>query len=426
MDTLHKDFASTRVLSRADNFLVDNDTYYIMCINKAVLNLCCVFLSQPGKWRTTFYTDISETGYTMPTDEQWDTIQDYIDEFLGECAVNCDELVTAINNLSSGLQFAISNTGNCGCSGSGGAGIYEDDASTFVDDGGNFPDGYSDRSDYLASKCRLANLVIQRMRNDLVNLRQINAASYTSATLGVLLTGLLLVPIPFAQIIGLVGLLLDLVAISISAFVDALDELITWLDGLDICLLYSAVSAEEARNNVLSDLDSQTFTNDALTKGVGSYFLSFNSINLLFDAYPEGINIDELPLDSPCDGCDAPACGCSLDESTGVFIGTEESRSYDGTTLIITGQAVASAGAYQVQFGLNEGCSFACCFKVVDWSYTGVNEPFINGYYQCESASFVGGSIDMDTWIANEEVALSLIIQRNDEPFEVTLHLQRP
>lgn len=362
------------------------------------------------------------------TDAQAIGLQIFQRNLLEDCEMGClEDLANAINELSVSITNTIANSGNCGCTGSGSSGIFEEPASTFEDTGGNFPDGYDDRDVYLSAKCKLANYILDRWISDLTQLRSVNAAGMTSAIMATLLGALLLTPIAFALIIGLVGALLALVAISIDAFVDALDELIAWLEGVDVCLLYSAVSASEAHQNMLDELDAQTFTNDALTKEVFTYFINFDVLNILFDAAPEAINLEALEATRPCDGCDAPACGCSLDESTGVFIGTETGRSFSAPTLSIQGNSAPSGGAHQIQIGLNEGCSFDCCFKITGFSWAGVtNQPFINGTYLCTTAAFNSETSDIDDYIANETVRLAVIIQSNEGPFSIDIDVQRP
>jgi len=137
--------------------------------------------------------------------------------------------------------------------------------------------------------------------------------------------------------------------------------------------------------------------------------------------------VDGITSSRSCEGCDAPACGCSLDESTGVFIGTETGRSFSDPTLSVQGDSAPSAGAHQIQIGLNEGCSLDCCFKVTAFGFSGVTgQPIINGYYECGTANFVGGSHDIDDWIANENVALSIIIQSNEGAFSIDIDVTRP
>jgi len=347
--------------------------------------------------------------------------------FSEECQMGCmEDLVNAVNTLALSLTSSIANSGNCGCAGTGGAGIFENPASSFIDDGSNLPDGYGDRVEYLSAKCKLANYILDRWVVDLTNIRQINVAGMTSEVLAIVLGGLLLLSVPFALIIGLVGALLALVAISIDAFVDALDELIAWVEGLDVCLLYSAVSAIEAKQNLFDALDAQTFTNDALTKELGEYFINFNTLNILFDEMPATINIDQIPETRPCTGCDAPACGCNINESTIIYIGTETGRSYTAPTLTLEADSEFTGGAYKIQVGVDDvNCSLDCIYKILSWSWDSTTEPFVNGFYTA-GGTFVPGTYDVDTLISVEEEVLAVILQHNTEAWHLTIEVSRP
>lgn len=252
------------------------------------------------------------------------------------CTMGClEDLSNAILALANSVTFAIGNQSGCDCAGTGGSGVYEQPASTFEDTGTNFPSGYVDRDEYELYRCGLANYILQRWINDLTQLRSVNAAGFSSGILATLLGTLLLTPIPFALVIGLVTAILALVAVSIDAFVDALDELIAWLEGIDICLIAGASSASVAKANMQDDLDAQVFTNDALTKEMFSFFINFDVLNVLFDDKPEGVNISEIPITKPCDDCFITPCqsGFAIAIGTGPippnYVGTYNSAPTD-------------------------------------------------------------------------------------------------
>ena len=324
MPSEFKAFVPTRAMMDVSYVLSLPATERLICIDERVLDMVRFLIFEYGSRQVNFYRSISAAGYFTPTDEERDQLDDLIGAFLfstSEGFMGCmEDLVDAINNLTISVTGGITNAGGCGCAGTGGAGLFETNGSTFEDAGDNFPDGYSDRAEYLASKCALATYIVAGWIGDLARLRTIDAAGKSAAALVPILGLTFLVPIPFANLIGIAGVVLALAALSISVFVDAIDELISWLQGLDICTLYAAVSASGAKAALQDDLDSQTFTQDSLTKALFSYFLNFDALNILFDPKGTTLNIDELPA-SDCSECQFPCdSGFSQEIGTGPSI----------------------------------------------------------------------------------------------------------
>jgi hypothetical protein len=298
-----------------------------------------------------------------------------------------EDIVTAINNLGGVINNVSMGSGSCCSSGLGGSGVYEEDPSSFVDSGDNFPSGYDDRADYLASKCKLAAYVINRWANTISSVRAINASSQTAEGVAILLAGLAVVPTPFSLVLGIASSILALYAIGASIYESALEEAQDWMEGLDICLLYNAESAEQAKSNVLSDLESQSFTQDTLVKSIVSGFITYDVTNILFDAKP-AINIDLLPA-ADCSSC---ADECAIVESNISFSGTFISWTQDGDDATIRLQSVGSGGFQSISVYNSAVLSenFGCCMNYTLTpvsGYVNPGTPNFGYYYDCETGT---------------------------------------
>jgi len=315
-------------------------TERLICIDERTLDMVRFLLFEYGSRQVNFYRSLAPAGYYTPTDEERDVLDDLIGAFLfstSEGYMGCmEDLINAINQLSLSVSGSISNSGGCGCSGVGGAGLFEAQASTFEDSGANFPNGYANWAEYSASKCNLAQHIITGWIDDLTRLRQVDVAGKSAEALVAVFVLSFLLPIPFVNILAIAVAVLALVAISIDAFTDAIDELIAWLQGLDICLLYGAATATDAQAAMAEDLDSQTFTQDTLTKALFNYFLNFDTLNLLFDPKSDTLDASMLPAGDCSDclyGCQSGfsiALGTGPSIAEGYFTEPFVSQSYSG------------------------------------------------------------------------------------------------
>lgn len=208
-----------------------------------------------------------------------------------------EEMVSSIECLCE----AIYNTTNNG--GSNGAGVIDQSPSGFVDDGANWPDGYVDRDEYIDGKCRLSQRIVDNWLSDLAAIRTLNVAQYGAAALAGVLALLLLTPISLpVLVLSMASALLGLTALGINALVDAIDELSDRLGAMDICLLYGATSASEALDNVEAYITNGTYTHQTLTAQAGLAFITYDAINVMFDAKDDNINYDALPP-ADCSSC---------------------------------------------------------------------------------------------------------------------------
>lgn len=309
------------------------------------LDYCCTIIEWPNSphWRAIFVGLLTQPTRGWFWDERTGSVieaqaigeQIELRNFSEECTMGClEDLTNVITQLGITISNTVLNAGGCGCSGTGGAGIYEQEQSTFTDTGDNFPDGYPDRGEYELAKCRLARYILDRWSADLSRIRTVNAAGQSAQALAAILAVLALTPIPFTQLTLLAAAILGLASLGIAVLVEAIDELITWINAVDICLLYSAADAGIAKQNILDNLDEQTFTQDTLAKNLFSYLVNFDAINIIFQDNPT-INVDSLPT-ADCSECATPACyqGYSISLGTGPSYptngGTFESQAHLG------------------------------------------------------------------------------------------------
>lgn len=335
---------------------------------------CCYVIEWPAslQWQAVLLGFITSPSRGPFWDEQTGNLQDVLEigreidsrnSGTEECPMGClEDLAGAINNVANSLTIAITNAGGCGCSGSSGAGLFEAEPETFEDNGTDFPSGYTDRAEYETTKCDLARYILDRWRDDLNRLRQIQVSGTAASVLTALITVVLLTPVPFDDIILLVaGPILSLAAIGINAFVDACTELRDWIEAVDICLLYDAATVEEAKQNILDDLDAQVFANDALAKALFSFLVNFDALNVLFGPLPETINIDQLPT-GDCSGC---AAECEATKS--IEIGTGPSNP-------------AVAGTYTSAFVAGPNCHY---IHVTGYGENNLRFVSITGWGSC-------------------------------------------
>lgn len=217
-----------------------------------------------------------------------------------------EDLNTSLELIASRLECVCNAVlGGSAARGSGGSGTFAAPEASFVDNGTDFPDGYTDRAEYDTSKCDLSQFVIDRFLGDLAKLRQINVAGQAAQTLSTILVVTLVTPIPFDDILALLSPILALAALGINVFVTALDELTTRMEAMSICELYEAQDVGQAVENVDAWIEGGTYTQQSLTELVGTYLFGTDAANVLFEPKSDAINYDELP-EGDCSSCTIP------------------------------------------------------------------------------------------------------------------------
>jgi len=216
-----------------------------------------------------------------------------------------------------------------------------------------------------------------------------------------------LTPVPFDDILAIAAVILSLAAIGVQAYVDAIDEMIGFLqEDLDICILYEASDANEARQGVHDAINQHPFTQETLVREFLRHFIGYDSINLLFSEPPENINLDALPQGdcSQCGGgneCEAE----DIDELMTVIQGTEVGRSLSGNELTLDVEAVFNyqgSNAWQAGPQLFDEFASTCAWNVVSVNViSGANDVYVNGGVSCAGVN-PGVILDIQDTVGND------------------------
>ena len=202
-----------------------------ICVPKSAYQIARDFLVASGFYVGSYYTSVDDSGYYTPTVEQFNNIDSAISDFLAAEVydMGCfEDLVLSINCLCEAIY-------NTSCSGgSGGSGLYPQVASEFVDNGVDFPSGYTDRAAYDTGKCDLAQWLIDNWALQFNKLQEINVAAAGAGALAGILQVVVFLPIPGAILFQIAVTILGLAAGGIAAFTNALNELEARISAMDI------------------------------------------------------------------------------------------------------------------------------------------------------------------------------------------------
>ena len=273
-----RDFVRTRALINYQAFLLNKDDYQVFCISKGIMGALRVLIAEYGRRRVNWLTSYTGHQYTTPDDTEWDIIDEYISEFLGETGEmsTCSDFVTALEDL----KTAILDSACCGIGGTGGSrgtGTSEGAGSTNEDDGATPPPGFDTYGEYLNYKCHIANLIWDDIDQDLTWL---STASIISLAAEALVIGLL-TPIPGDEILALAGVAISLLAQGLLA--STANAILTlWNNDHNqlVCDLYDAPDAATAKAVISDWSDAQLSTVQAALFG---YFVNNDAVNGLFD-----------------------------------------------------------------------------------------------------------------------------------------------
>lgn len=331
-----RQYVRTRVLVDFDHFQTGLDAGVVLCTNEGILGLIRTLISTYGLRYANWVTSHTPGGYIGVSESQFDILDAEISSFLEETnnMAFCDDLTQAFNDLAFAFR-----AGCCGA-GSFGAGEAEPPASTNQDDEEDFPPGFDTYAEYRAYKCDIANRIIQGIQTDI---DWIEGGTLLTLTFSIFVATLL-TPIPGDEILALVGfvvaLLLQGVLVATAAAVsteidDSRQEL--------VCLLYDALDAEQAKQDVTD------FMTSALSSTQMALFASlwgFASVNSLFfkDVLLES---SPLPGDVEC-----TACGSECD----LAIPTAGDETTNGIFTIVSPTVVTmtSGQAAAVHWGIND------------------------------------------------------------------------
>jgi hypothetical protein len=289
--TTYKPFSPKRQLIDANNVVAKAQDYVVLCVSAGGLDAARQLLGTRGRWRSTYYDDVSDSGYVLPSDAMWDDVLDVVEGFLADTdgQMTCD-IIASLDRINDSIA-ALS-----ACCSQGSGGVSPDTPfSTFEDTGSNYPDGFADRPEYDQHKCDAAQWFINQWQQDVGWLKTIDVAALGATGLA---AGLL---IPGVNVAAFVGVLLLLVALGV--FVSDLQAIEDWLDANNddiLCAVYDATNSASALSAVVDLVEASSLTSNQQT--AANYLITPAAINRVF----EDANVPDLSAD--CSGCGESGC----------------------------------------------------------------------------------------------------------------------
>lgn len=294
---------------------------------------------------------------------------------------NLEEVIMSCNDTSigvlEGILAAIQAIADKPCcpsgttSGSRGSGTSAQPQNPY-DDGGepsDFPPGFEDRADWKSHQCDMAEDILNALKADLLGLSGLSYAASTPTGMVGLLIGILLTPIPFDDLIALLGFLIytgynySLLATMATQIEGSQDEL--------RCILYSAGSVEAAQSDFLAQLTEiadAAFTLEAdkvwVMETIG-FMVPTDSLNRLF-----------MDIPTISQGADCSECGEGEISPWTVVFGNATNTSPDNP---IEGEGVYEPGYGCLTNARHFGVSFAQLASVSLFTVDGVLAPVCSG-----------------------------------------------
>lgn len=363
MPELRKNVGHTRQLVDYNNVIAGLNDYGLFCIPVGLMSVIRILLAERGLWRTTYVIERIDGGYYIPTSEEFLPIDEKISEFLGGGDMTCD-IVSALNDIREAIDRQ---SASCGGGGAGGTGATGSPPVDFEDTGENYPNGFSGRPQFDAFKCNMAEFIMRNIEVDLQTMVNLQVSEISIAGL----IASLVTPIPLDDVAMMVVTLLTVVG---EAYIDAvLTELEEAIEDFrdDIrCLLYNAISAEDAKNSIAGFISDNV--GDAAFAVFG-LFVGYDNLNRLFvkSSVPADFAVD-------CSGCGG-SCGDLYGQHSNV-----DATFYDGNYwMFISSQ----------QFGGSDSCEF----QVENLSFSGFS-PVAGFQYQPPGGNLTQINEDLNTY----------------------------
>lgn len=302
----------------------DNGLY---CIDKGVYQIIRQILKDRAFWRTTYYKSLHNDGYIIPTVEDFNAVDNALSEFFLGGDMSCD-IVQALNQIEDAIRDMAAKNSTCGSgAGSGGSGVTGGAASDFVSDGANFPDGFPDKPYFDAYKCNMAEFILRNIEVDIQAMVNIQASEVSVA--GLIAT--LVTPIPLDDIAMAAVTIATIIG---EAYFDAvlteIEEAIEDNRSELRCLLYNAISTEDAHNSIIGWIADNL---GDMASGLLNLFFGFDNLNRLFQK-------TNIPVSL---GADCSMCGAEL-----IYIQPQYSNSdvldWDLTSSVFSWTADGSTG----------------------------------------------------------------------------------
>lgn len=336
----------TRQLIDFNRFEALTGQKIFLCLDKGIMEILRFFLNSRAGWKSTYYTEQDDTGYTTPSNIQ----MDFLEEAIAEANVDmstCDEINNSLQDIVSAISgLSGSGSGGCGCIGDPGSDVtdFNDVPSVDIPQSDDpLPPGFSTQEQYNTYRCDAAHWLYDRYTQTLRNWGAL-FGMVGGLTLAVI-TGVLLLSVPPA------GLAVILSALGILAGIDigllaTLNEIADEMDvnqDETICQLYNATTTQEAMTALQEAAQAAVV---ALDLGVLSATYELITANLVSREQCEVLfnNSDLEGVTGDCSGCGSALWTDGVLPNDATVI----SGSYDGPTVTLE-SAVNDIGGFNVQ-----------------------------------------------------------------------------
>ena len=305
--TTHK-FYSKRTLIDYASVAAKLGEPALVCMDRGVLQIIRKLVTDRAFWDTTYVLTMQEDDYTSPSPAQLESVYEAISHFLdatGDEMTLCEDMIGQLEAIAAALTGA-AGTGGCGC-GAGGAGATEppwapEEPGPPGEQTGDPPEGFSTWAEYETYKCTIATWLVEQVQDDVAWMETVNIVSMAATALA----ASLLTPIPFDDIVILLGLAITLATEGVwaSAIDDMQNAIAADFDEL-VCALFNASDAEAARDawvaQIDTSIDAQTGAFYAfIEKAILGSFGGASAVNKLFE---RDTAIEEREPEGDCEGC---------------------------------------------------------------------------------------------------------------------------
>ena len=299
--------AGRRAIISSSDLLIQDGEYAIICVPIPALEIARKMVRNRGYWRTSYASAYNDSDYDLPSDETFDIITGYLDEFLeGTTSMDCSDFIKELDDIENAIT-ALSLGGGCGC-GSGGGGatspaVEDTDTGDITLATGTPPPGYPSWEVYQVAKCDIATWAVQNLLDDVRWWQTIQIATLTIAGLTAGMASVLSAFTLTAIIAGLLSIL----AYEVSMLNDAEVQLVTGFEDL-VCAILAGETAQESMDNFISEMDTQMTA--AITDPISEFLIiqlltvwtDTEMFNLLYADYDEFLG-RQVPAGSDCSGC---------------------------------------------------------------------------------------------------------------------------
>lgn len=330
----------SRQLIDYNRFLDLTGEKVFICLDRGVMEIMRYLLNTRGSWRSTYVKEyVGTVGYMMPTEEEFNAVQDAIGEANIDMSA-CSDIVDAL----SGIKDAIDNlafqasSSSCGCGGgSGGSGTNEAEPNPW-ENGGDpdaYPPGFSSSSQFSNHKCRAAAKIVRDIISDLQSISVISITGLTLTAIGGLILAVLATPVPFDDILVIAGVLLF--SVLASSYIATLSSELNDIYDELVCALLNGEDATESRagiitviQDVIADMGLSSPEESALNT-IADSVVTYDAINRMYEPG------EQYEIDYTCD------CGEPETVEYTVLKGTELT-SHPSNPFVVVGEFDSAGG----------------------------------------------------------------------------------